>query len=167
MDWMTIRKRAGEVFGKFKYVLLVLALGVFLMVLPNREEDTVNQQPEEDIQESVSISDSLEEILAKIDGVGRVEIFLSESRGAETIYHEDEDSTVTSESQSVRVETVIISGTDRGEYALVERVDPPCYLGAIVVCQGANDPTVRLQIVQAVSNVTGIGTDRITVLKMK
>ena len=40
-------------------------------------------------------------------------------------------------------------------------------VGAIIVCQGGDSPTVRLNIVEAVSNVTGIGSDRITVLKMK
>jgi len=36
-----------------------------------------------------------------------------------------------------------------------------------VVCQGADDPAVRLAVSQAVSSVTGISTDRISVLKMK
>ena len=167
MDWISIRQRAGELFGRFKYVLLVLAVGIFLMALPDGNSETTNIQPAETTSEAVSISDSLEEILSKMEGVGNVQVFLSESTGAETIYHQDEDSTVSSDSQSIRVETVIINGSDRGEYALVERIDPPCYRGAIVVCQGADDPAVRLQVVQAVSNVTGIGTDRIAVLKMK
>lgn len=167
MDWMTVRQRAGELFGRFKYVLLVLAVGIFLMVLPDGKSQTTENQLVESTPAPVSIAQSLEEILSKMEGVGNVQVFLSEFTGAETIYHQDEDSTVSSDSQSIRVETVIINGSDRGEYALVERVDPPCYRGAIVVCQGADDPAVRLQVVQAVSNVTGIGTDRIAVLKMK
>ena len=38
--------------------------------------------------------------------------------------------------------------------------------GVVVVCEGANDAKVRLDIIRAVSSYTGFGTDRITVLKM-
>ena len=43
----------------------------------------------------------------------------------------------------------------------------PVYQGAIILCQGADSPSVRLAITQAVSKVTGLPTDRIAVLKMK
>ena len=38
--------------------------------------------------------------------------------------------------------------------------------GAAVVCDGAGDAAVRLAVVQAVSNYTGLGSSRITVLPM-
>jgi stage III sporulation protein AG len=36
-----------------------------------------------------------------------------------------------------------------------------------VICQGAADPAVRLAVVEAVADATGLGADRISVLKMK
>jgi len=41
------------------------------------------------------------------------------------------------------------------------------YRGAVVVCQGGDNASVRLAVVEAVSNATGLTSDRITVLKMK
>jgi len=38
--------------------------------------------------------------------------------------------------------------------------------GVVIVCEGANDARVRLDIIRAVSAYTGFGTDRITVLQM-
>lgn len=38
--------------------------------------------------------------------------------------------------------------------------------GVVVVCMGANDPQVKLDIICAVSSYTGFTSDRITVLKM-
>lgn len=169
MDWVTIRDKGKELtgkFGRYKYMLLVLLLGLALMALPGKQDDTQTDIPCEE-PESITMGEQLEKILSEIDGVGKVKVLLTESRGAETLYHSDEDSTTSADSRSCRVETVIISGSDRGEYALVQRVDPPCYLGAIVVCQGADSPAVRLKVAEAVAGVTGIGTDRITVLKMK
>jgi len=38
--------------------------------------------------------------------------------------------------------------------------------GAVIVCEGAEKARVRMDILQAVSSYTGLGADRITVLKM-
>ena len=48
-----------------------------------------------------------------------------------------------------------------------EVIEPALLRGAIVVCQGAENPKVALSVVQAVAAVTGLSTNRITVLKMK
>lgn len=166
MDWVAIREKGTQAVKKYKYVLLILALGMVLMAIPEGGEQA--QESEEDaVPTQISASEELALILGKIEGVGKVEVLLTEAKGYQTVYQTDEDSTVSSDSSSIRVETVIISDANRGEYGLVQRVDPPTYLGAIVVCQGADRPSIRLSVVEAVANATGIGTDRITVLKMK
>ena len=38
--------------------------------------------------------------------------------------------------------------------------------GVVVVCAGAEDPRVRLDIIRAVGSYTGFGSDRITILKL-
>ena len=38
--------------------------------------------------------------------------------------------------------------------------------GAVVVCSGAKNAAVRLEVIQAVSTYTGFGSDRIIVLQM-
>jgi len=39
--------------------------------------------------------------------------------------------------------------------------------GAVVVCEGAQDPAVRLNVTNAVAAYTGLGSDKISVMKMK
>ena len=39
--------------------------------------------------------------------------------------------------------------------------------GAVVVCQGADQPSVRLDVTNAVAAYTGLGSDKISVIKMK
>ena len=39
--------------------------------------------------------------------------------------------------------------------------------GAVIVCRGAEDPDVRLNVTNAVAAYTGLGSDKITVMKMK
>lgn len=163
MDRVALREKAKDAFQKYKYVLLVLALGMVLMSLPEPagEQETVTEEMTEAAQ--LSTSEALAQILSQMEGVGKVQVLLTESAGAETLYQTDEDSS----GDSLRVETVIISDSDRGEQGLVRRVDPPKYLGAVIVCQGGDSSSVRLAVVEAVANATGLGTDRISVLKMK
>ena len=50
---------------------------------------------------------------------------------------------------------------------LVTKVTAPECLGALIVCSGGDDPEVKLRIVNAVCSLTGLGSDRVTILKME
>lgn len=164
MDWIRIREQAGNGFKKYKYALLILALGLLLMWIPPASEKAEEELPQAVMEEDNTPRLELEQILSQIDGVGKVKVMLTEAAGAQTIYQTDDDQ---SDSGTWRSDTVIITDPDRAETGLVRQINPPSYLGAIVVCQGADRPSVRLAVVEAVANVTGLGTDRISVLKMK
>lgn len=166
MDWVTQRKNLSAAFSKYKYVLLIVALGIFFMILPGGEDSEPVTATLPVAESEASITEQLCEILGQIQGVGKVKVLITEQTGAETVYQVDEDRTEGSDSLSVRTETVILSG-DGEETGLIQTVTPPTYLGAIIVCQGADSPSVRLAVANAVSAVTGISTDRISVLKMK
>ena len=138
---------------KYRYVLLVALAGLALMLLPAGSEEA---EPAPTVDEEVSLESRLESILSRIDGAGEVKVLLTEDRGGEVFYQtEGEDG-----------KTVLISGADRSESGLVRTTQPPSYRGAVVVCRGADSAAVRLAVVEAVANATGLGTDRITVLKM-
>ena len=164
MDWVTLRSRGKELVRKYRYVLLVVLAGLFLMALPDGknakaapEPAAAEAEPRQDLQTG------LEEILSQIQGAGRVRVLLTQREGERTVYQTDEDSA----SSGVRSDTVLLNGSDRSQTGLVRQVNPPTYLGAVIVCQGADSASVRLAIVAAVGSVTGLSTDKITVLKMK
>ena len=165
MDQLNFRERVGELYKKYRYAVLIVLLGIALMCLPGRDknENTLVQSSESAKIGDSSLQQTLSSILSQIKGAGKVEVLLTEARGAETMYQTD----IHTGNDTHRQDTVIISGTDRIRTGLVRQVNPPSYLGAIVVCQGADNAQVRLSIVQAVSSVTGLGADHITVLKMK
>ncbi len=163
MDRIDPANRVLEFLKKYRYVLLVLAVGIILMCIPSGGE--VPDVPNAEDLAPVTVPDleaRLEEILSQISGAGRVRVLLTEGAGQTVVYQADEDTSDTSQ----RRDTVIISG-DQGDQGLVQQVLPPRYQGAVVVCQGGDSPTVRLAIVEAVSNATGLGADKISVLKMK
>lgn len=166
MDWLTVKNKIGDFAGKYRYVLLILIIGIALMLIPTKKAEQAEIQSQLPAQEKSDISDQLQSILSKIDGAGRVEVMLTVASGEKTVYQYDDDFTG-GETGSSRRDTVIITDADRAQHGLVQQIDPPVYQGAIVVCQGADSASVRFSIIEAVAKVTGLGTDRISVLKMK
>lgn len=164
MDWVTLRSRGKELVRKYRYVLLVVLAGLFLMALPDGKNTKATPEPAAaETEPRQDLQTGLEEILSQIQGAGRVRVLLTQREGERTVYQTDEDST----SSGIRSDTVLLNGSDRSQTGLVQQVNPPTYLGAVIVCQGADSASVRLAIVSAVGSVTGLSTDKITVLKMK
>ena len=62
--------------GKYKYALIVLLAGVFLMLLPSRQERTPAAEPSAGApaSEISEMQDALAKLLSKIDGAGRGEV---------------------------------------------------------------------------------------------
>lgn len=166
MDWMNSRKRLQELFDKYKFVLLIVGVGIILMSIPAKERSDPVVSDIAEIPSEESIEEQLMQILSQIRGVGKVRVMITEQTGAETVYQVDEDRTEGTESVSIRRETVVLSGSGQ-HTGLVQTVTPPTYLGAVIVCEGAGSPGIRLAVAEAVSAVTGISTDRISVLEMK
>ena len=164
MDWKLIRERLNGWGGRYKYGIAVLLLGILLMNLPTQKVQPVEQKPAE--LEDVTLSQQLEQILGKMKGVGGVEVLITEASSKETVFQTDLDEQNGADSGTRRVKTVLLS-SGSSEEGLIRTVIPASYRGAIVVCDGGDDPSVSLAVVQAVSKVTGIGADRIAVLKMK
>lgn len=112
--------RAVEFLKKNKFVLLVLAVGIVLILLPTGSTkpavitvETTTEREEE----------RMESILSAAEGVGRVRVMLGERDGALT--------------------------------------------GCVIVCDGAKSARVTLDLTEAASRLTGLGSDKIKVISMK
>lgn len=167
MDEMNPGKRIRELLDKYKYALLILAVGILLMLLPSQTEPETENAAPQITTEPETMENMLEQILAQIDGAGKVAVLLSEQEGSETFYQTDTESQTGETDTSNQSQTVIVTDSDRNESGLIRRTDPPKYQGAIVVCQGADRAEVRLAIVEAVRCATGLGANQISVIKMK
>ena len=162
MDRVAFAQRAAELIKKYRYVLLVLAVGIVLMLLPSGQVETEDPVIPETVsaKKDWDLTEELTQILMQVKGAGEVKVLLTVAGGYTTVYQYDTDT-------SGRHETVIVTDANRNQSGLVQQINPPKYQGAIIVCQGADNDVVRLHIIEAVAKVTGLGTDKISVLKMK
>lgn len=169
MDIKNILAKILDLIKKYRYAVLVLLIGFVLMTIPDlktQSDDTVSDIQEEPITET-SLEDKLSKILSQVNGAGRVQVILTIAAGEEVVYQTDNDETNTADSSAKNTDTVTITDADRNQNGLIRQVNPALYQGAIVVCEGADNATVHLAIVDAVSKITGLGANRISVLKMK
>lgn len=169
MEWITDSERLRASIGKYKWILLVLAIGLLLMVFPEEKKEAISSSAAMERQEvkQNSLQKELEQILSQMEGAGKVQVLLTEAMGQQTFYQTDQNVRKTMDSEEIQKDTVILTQADRSGGGLVSRIDPPKFLGAVVLCQGADKATVRLAVVEAVATATGLGADKISVCKMK
>ena len=147
----------------------MLAIGLLLMVFPEEKKEAISSSAAMGRQEvkQNSLQKELEQILSQLEGAGKVQVLLTEAMGQQTYYQTDQNARKTMDSEEMQKDTVILTQADRSGGGLVSRIDPPKFLGAVVLCQGADKATVRLAVVEAVATATGLGADKISVCKMK
>ncbi len=168
MDGVKRKQKVMEFASKYRYAILILVIGIGLMLLPTgnaREKEPLASEPPVPQPQS-NVQQELQRILTQIEGAGRVEVMLTMASGEEIRYQTDIKLSG-GENGGQQQNTVIITDGKHAQQGLVSKRIPPTYQGAIVVCQGADQPTVRLAVTDAVSKVTGLNSSRISVLKMK
>lgn len=163
-----LAEKAKEVMGKNRLIWLIILAGVILLALPvgGKEEEAKEgcSTPAEtfDLAETEA---RLSQALSKIKGAGEVTVVLTVEHGPRRVLAEDISRDSADGGKSTQ--TVVISqGSGQQEAVTVQEVSPR-YQGAFLVCEGAGDPEVRLELTQAVSALTGLGADKISISKGK
>lgn len=173
--------RLTNIFVKYKYVMIVAAVGLVLIAWPfggsKEEKQAESSEPAQAIAaDETALEEKLVSLLGQVDGVGRVEVMLSLASDMEYVYADeytrsfDENSTdggasSTSLEESMAYTTIRLE--DGSEALVVLKRVYPEYKGAVVVCDGADNAGIRLKVINAVGALTGLSSDRITVMKMK
>lgn len=164
--WDTLSRLAK----KYRAAAIVLLAGAVLLAggkggAQTREETvSATSDPSFDL---VSFERQLEDKVRAIEGAGRVSLMLSLEQTGETVYAVNTRQTQNSETGgSYQSDLSVISDGSYGETPVAVTTCLPEFRGAVVLCDGADNDAVRLAVTQAVSTVCGIGTDKVSVLKM-
>lgn len=154
--------------GKYRYVLILLAAGLVLLLLPSGSKREA-AAPAEVPSAAETCEERLSALLSRAEGVGKAQVMLTLEREEVRTYareteresRQDADGSQQSESSTLAMEK---SGSDT--LPVTERVDAPTFRGAVVACEGADRAEIRLYVTEAVMAVTGLSSDRICVLKL-
>ena len=138
-------KKLWQGLKKYRYAALVLLLGLALLLLPGGKKTTQKSNA----------------------AAGQVSVMLTLETGERVEYQTDVQASSDGAQSSESRKTVILSEGSSYDKAAVAATTYPRFQGALIVCEGADSAAVRLRLLEAVSAVTGLSTDRITVVKMR
>ena len=113
-------------------------------------------------------AERMAEVLGSVEGVGKVRVMLT-LRSGETLSLAEDSSSALGSGGDVRQDSQVLTvnrGSGRQEVVVTKRMYPT-YQGAVVVCQGAGNSRVRLQVMETVAVLTGLSSERISVVQWK
>ena len=165
-------KGVQKLWDRYKYAILILLVGAGLLLWPGGTEHTAQTgqtAQQMDMISAQELQTELESILGQIQGVGTVRVLLTVDTDGERQLAQNTElrysgSATAPEDYSRTSEPVLLDGGDREE-TVVTRTAYPTYRGALVVCQGGDRADVKLAVTEAVSALTGLSSDRVTVAK--
>lgn len=165
-------RRWIDMLKKYRIVLLFTVLGSLLLLWPDGSETAEVSAASAGTEEfdRLQVQQEMEQILAAIEGAGNLRLMLTVSSGTQRELAEDStlrySGTKVSPSEYERKnETLTVSQGSGTQEVVVTRSVYPDYIGALVVCEGADSASVRLAITQAVSVLTGLSSEHITVVR--
>lgn len=157
--------------GPIKYALLVMLLGI-LFLLPTKKEVTTESVISSAEIQSTQLSheilteEKIAQILSQMHGAGKVTVMLTVKNDGRTEYQSDAEYYSNGSQSESKIETVFSGSSGTGN-AVISSQSKPEFMGALILAQGADSANVRLQITKAVCCLTGLSSDKVTVLKMK
>ena len=162
--WPEAAQRWKGALRRYQYVLLVIAVGAVLLLLPTGGRDS--PQLEEPAREEGASFDleafekKLAQTLSQIEGAGETRVVLTLDGGSRQVLARNQDR----EGDGGSSNTVVTVGKGSGQQEVVPlQTVAPQFRGALVVCPGGGSAQVRLKLIEAVSALTGLGSDRISV----
>lgn len=171
------RKKTIENLVVFVIILIIVLLSINVIWNKDKKEDnksTIDENKklatiEENLKDDNSLtSEKLENILSKINGVGKVKVYITYSQTSQIIpiYNEDisqkdtqEEDTQGGTRKVVETDTkkeVVYDEKSGSKTIITQSIVSPKIEGAIVTAEGGNNTNTKANIIQAVEAVTRV-----------
>lgn len=115
------------------------------------------------------LESKLQNVLSNVKGAGDVKVMVTVDGSPELVYAKEEDSKVSSNSAGTTTSSssaspiIVTTGGESNALILTENL--PEVKGVIVVSSGANDVSIKMGILNAVSTLLDISIDKVSVLQ--
>lgn len=157
-------------------VLVVLALLAIAFLIVSEFTGKDELKPESEVSESTEayaerIEDKLTHLISSVEGAGETVVMVTLDAGEENIYAKevktDEETNGDKSSNKYEYEYIVMKNGSSSESGMLLKVIEPDIRGVAVVCDGGDNASVRENIINTVSAVLDIKTNKISVCKKK
>lgn len=157
--------------NKTKLLFVAGILGILLILL-SEISFTPTKKTEETQVTTISYSDyvneldeKLTELISSIDGVGKCKVMITLKNTTESVFAKNSQNSQSESSYSQNDEYVIYDGENGDSPLLLKEIFPEIE-GVAVVCSGGDNIVVKEKIIQCVSSLFNISSNRISVSKI-
>lgn len=164
-NWPERAAQCRALLEKYRVVLAVLAAGLLLMLLPTGKQAAVQARaaPEQTAAEDFKLEEfeqRLAHALSQVEGAGETTVLLTLKSGSQQVLARDLE-----RDGERTVSTAVTVGGGSTQAVVPLQTLSPQFRGALVICPGGEDPQVRLRLAQAVTALTGLSSDHISICK--
>ena len=175
--------------GPSQILLLAVAGILLLSTVPGDEKESREAAAliEEEAESAKSeanelyirkLENRLEQILTRVEGVGKTEVMITLKSSGEAVLNKDQSSEEAEEEESGdnkkrssgnlrNQEETILSDENGKNSPYVVKTMTPEIAGVLIICEGAGSRQVASRVMDAAQAVLGVRADRISILKMK
>ncbi|MCH5316397.1 MAG: hypothetical protein J1E05_00350 [Eubacterium sp.] len=157
--------------NKTKLLFVAGIVGILMILLSEISFTTDKKKPETEVT-SISYSDyvnelddKLTDLISSIDGVGKCKVMITLKNTTESVFAKNTQNNQTESSYSQNDEYVIYDGENGDSPILLKEIFPQIE-GVAVVCSGGDNIVVKEKIIQCVSSLFNISSNRISVSKI-
>ena len=166
---------------KIKLIVLAGILGILFIFLSGGKTENVQKKSNETVSSSFSAEElsvqmekKLTALVGGISGVGHCNVMITYENGIEYVYANESKSTsdVMDEGEGGKKQeknsqenSLVIIDTGNGKEALRVKEIQPKVRGVVVVCDGADNISVRQRVVDAVTTALDISSAKVYVAK--
>ncbi len=161
--------------GDSKKIKIIVAVGLIGMLLILASEmlgsnDKV-QKNEESVQFSYSdytlqLENKLTDVISSIQGVGECRVMITLENTTESVYATNNENK-SDDKSSNRKDEYVFYDSAQGEAPVLIKEYLPKVQGVTVVCSGGDDIAVKEKIIESVTSLFNIPTNRVSVSKIK
>ena len=173
-----IKEKLKEIFeNKQNKTKLLFAAGILgiLLILLSEISFTPSKSKENKVETEVAsisysdyvneLDDKLTELISSIDGVGKCKVMITLKNTTESVFAKNTQNNQSESSYSQNDEYVIYDGENGNSPILLKEIFPQIE-GVAVVCSGGDNIVIKEKIIQCVSSLFNIPSNRISVSKI-
>lgn len=155
--------------SKTKILVAAGIIGVLLILLS--EISLPSSKKETDVTKTDytsyvnELDDKLNNLISSIDGVGKCKVMITLKSTSESVYAKNTENSQSESSASQNSEYVIYDGKE-GDSPILIQENFPEIEGIAIVCSGGDNIAVRERVIQCVSSLFNISSNRISVSKL-
>ncbi|MEG0230128.1 MAG: hypothetical protein RR640_05940, partial [Oscillospiraceae bacterium] len=175
--------------NRIKILTIIGIVGIILIMFSEcsffkkKDNDNIKTETENvsDINDyATALESKIKNVAQSIEGAGQCEVFITLEKGVETVYAQTQKTNTDYQTNYNSGEEQKIQGKDNTERnyilvedekgnktALVKTVLEPTVKGAVIVCDGANNPQIEQKITECVATALGISWEKVSVCKRK